>query len=112
MLQTVGSNNRGGPGVIDMSSPEISRRAALRLLCAGTGAVVLSACGVAAPSAVPTTAPAKPAAAPTAAAVGSTPAPAAAAQPKTGGRLVAAKLGDYANLDGHHWAANGGLHVW
>ncbi len=26
--------------------------------------------------------------------------------------LTAAKLGDVANLDGHYWSPNGGLHVW
>jgi len=33
-------------------------------------------------------------------------------QPKSGGTLKAAKLGDVANLDGHYWSPNGGLHVW
>ena len=70
---------------------------------------LLSACGggAAAPSAAAPTVPAP-------AAASATPAPAAAAagQPKAGGKLVAAKLGDVANLDGHYWSPNGGLHVW
>ena len=93
----------------------LSRRTFLGALGVGTGAVVLTACGVAAPT--PTSGgPAAPA--PTSAAKPSTAAPAAnatpaaAAQPKTGGKLTAAKLGDVANLDGHYWSPNGGLHVW
>jgi peptide/nickel transport system substrate-binding protein len=86
---------------------QVSRRALLGLLGTGAGAFVLSACGgVAAPSA----------AAPTVSTrtegTGPTPAAAAAGQPKAGGKLIAAKLGDVANLDGHYWSPNGGLHVW
>jgi peptide/nickel transport system substrate-binding protein len=82
----------------------VTRRAFLTLFGAGTGAVVLSACGAAAtPSSAPT--------APAVAAPATTPA-AAAGQPKVGGKLTAAKLGDVANLDGHYWSPNGGLHVW
>jgi peptide/nickel transport system substrate-binding protein len=96
---------------------------------AGTGAVVLAACGQAAAPAAPTTAPAAPTAAsaskpagaaapvatvaPAAPAAASQPTAAAGtAQPKSGGRLQAAKLGDVANLDGHYWSPAGGLHVW
>src|SRR5947209_2302112 len=82
----------------------VTRRAFLTLFGAGTSAVVLSACGTAAtPSSAPTApAAATPATAPVA----------AAGQPKAGGKLTAAKLGDVANLDGHYWSPNGGLHVW
>jgi len=97
-----------------------SRRAFLGLIGLSGSAALLAACGVApsAPAPAPTT---KPAAAPTSAAAATTaPKPAAAttapkpaaAQPKSGGTLTADKLGDYANLDGHYWSPNGGLHVW
>ena len=85
---------------------QVSRRAFLETLGIGTGAVVLTACGVATPSAPP--APPAGAGAPTPVAA-ITP---AQAQPKAGGKLIAAKLGDVANLDGHYWSPNGGLHVW
>jgi peptide/nickel transport system substrate-binding protein len=97
---------------------QVSRRVFLETLGLSTGVVVLSACGVAPAAAPPTSAPAAPAApaaAPTpVAAVAAAPAAAAtpAGQPKAGGRLVTAKLGDVANLDGHYWSPNGGLHVW
>jgi peptide/nickel transport system substrate-binding protein len=101
-------------------SHQVSRRSFLTIFGAGTGAVVLAACGGAAAPSVPTSAPA---AAPTTAAASkpAATAPAAAAaqptaattpQPKSGGTLQAAKLGDVANLDGHYWSPNGGLHVW
>src|SRR5437870_5673713 len=84
---------------------DVTRRAFLRLFSAGAGAVVLSACGVTAtPSSAPTAPP--PAATPATAPI------AASGQPKAGGKLSAAKLGDVANLDGHYWSPNGGLHVW
>jgi peptide/nickel transport system substrate-binding protein len=83
----------------------VSRRAFLKLFGAGTGAVVLSACGSAATPSIAPTAPA-PAATPATTSV------AASSQPKAGGKLTAAKLGDVANLDGHYWSPNGGLHVW
>jgi peptide/nickel transport system substrate-binding protein len=86
-------------------SRQVSRRAFLGVVGLGGGAVVLGACAPIAPAVAPT-APAAAAPKPAAAA---TP---AAAQPKTGGQLVAAKLGDVANLDGHYWSPNGGLHVW
>jgi peptide/nickel transport system substrate-binding protein len=40
------------------------------------------------------------------------PSPPPTPQPRAGGRLTAAKLGDVANLDRHYWSPNGGLHVW
>ena len=84
----------------------ITRRAFLTLFGVGTSAVVLSACGAAATPSVAPTAPAATAPTPAATPV------AAAGQPKAGGKLTAAKLGDVANLDGHYWSPNGGLHVW
>jgi peptide/nickel transport system substrate-binding protein len=89
-----------------MSARQVSRRAFLEAVGLGTGAVVLSACAPIAPQV------SAPTSAPPAAATGATPAAAAANQPKAGGKLVAAKLGDVANLDGHYWSPNGGLHVW
>src|SRR5579859_139769 len=87
---------------------QVSRRALLALIGAGGGAFVLSACGGGvAPSAVAPTAPA-----PAPAATAAAPATAAGGQPKAGGKLTAAKLGDVANIDGHYWSPNGGLHVW
>jgi peptide/nickel transport system substrate-binding protein len=89
-----------------MKGGQVSRRAFLGTIALGTGAALLSACAPIAPSApAPAAATAKPAA-------GTTPAAAAAGQPKAGGKLVAAKLGDVANLDGHYWSPNNGLHVW
>jgi len=103
---------------------QVTRRVFLSIFGASTGAVVLAACG---PTGVPSAATSAPAPAPTsAAAAASKPAattPPAAAQaqptaapaaapPKSGGTLQAAKLGDVANLDGHYWSPNGGLHVW
>ena len=89
---------------------QVTRRAFLALFGAGTGAVVLSACGAPAPSGAPAAAPTQLAAA-TRAGAATTPAP-AAGQAKSGGKLTAAKLGDVATLDGHYWSPNGGLHVW
>jgi peptide/nickel transport system substrate-binding protein len=114
---------KGELGVVDRNlARPVSRRAFLEVLALGSGAALLSACGPNVPSAAPTAVAAKPAAAatpaaavtPVAAAAAATPAPGVttAAQPKAGGRLVAAKLGDVANLDGHYWSPNGGLHVW
>jgi hypothetical protein len=97
---------KGGPSVVDdgISQP-VSRRGFLGALGLGTGAVVLAACGG---GAAPNTGPTAPGPASAA-----TPATAASAdQPKVGGTLTAAKLGDVANLDGHYWSPNGGLHVW
>jgi peptide/nickel transport system substrate-binding protein len=95
-----------------MQGRQVSRRAFLGTIALGSGAALLSACAPIAPSApAPAAATAKPAAGLTPAA-GTTPAAAAAGQPKAGGKLVAAKLGDVANLDGHYWSPNGGLHVW
>jgi peptide/nickel transport system substrate-binding protein len=89
-----------------MKGRQVSRRAFLGTIALGTGAALLSACAPIAPASAPTQAvPAQPA-------VGATPAAAAAGQPRSGGKLVTAKLGDVANLDGHYWSPNGGLHVW
>jgi peptide/nickel transport system substrate-binding protein len=77
---------------------QVSRRTFLEVMGLGAGAALISACAPILPNAAPTAA--------------STPAAAAAGQPKAGGRLVTAKLGDVANLDGHYWSPNGGLHVW
>src|SRR5438309_11985697 len=93
-----------------MSSGQLSRRAFLGAFALGTSAALLSACGApATPAVAPTAPPAKPAA--TSVSVAGT-APAASGQPKSGGTLTAGKLGDGANLDGHHWSPNAGLHVW
>jgi peptide/nickel transport system substrate-binding protein len=95
-----------------MKGRQVSRRAFLGTIALGSGAALLSACAPIAPSApAPAAATAKPAAGTTPVAA-ATPAAAAAGQPKAGGKLVAAKLGDVANLDGHYWSPNGGLHVW
>jgi peptide/nickel transport system substrate-binding protein len=87
---------------------QVSRRALLAFVGTGAGVFLLSACSTVAPPS--TAAPTVPAPAP----ASTTPAAAAAAsgQPKAGGKLAAAKLGDVANLDGHYWSPNGGLHVW
>jgi peptide/nickel transport system substrate-binding protein len=89
---------------------QVSRRTFLEVMGLGAGAAMLSAC---APIATP---PAPTPASATSASSGAAPAgattPAAAAQPKAGGKLTTAKLGDVANLDGHYWSPSGGLHVW
>src|SRR6185437_15927560 len=54
----------------------------------------------------------QPAATPVSATVQPASAAAPAGQPKQGGTLITEKLGDAANLDGHYWSPNGGLHVW
>src|SRR5579859_6257097 len=103
-----------------MMQRKVSRRALLALLGAGAGAIGLSACASPVPSApasgaAPTSAaaPTAPAAAAAAAAAAtSTSTTSTSGQPRSGGKLVAAKLGDVANLDGHYWSPNGGLHVW
>src|SRR5437016_1003100 len=93
-----------------MSSGQLSRRAFLGAFALGTSAALLSACGApATPPVAPTAPAAKPAA--TSVSVAGT-APAASGQPKSGGTLTAGKLGDVANLDGHYWSPNAGLHVW
>src|SRR6185369_9110197 len=69
-------------------------------------------------AAAPTTQPAAPAAAAAPAATpvskpaASTPAPAAQAQPKTGGTLRAATVGEYVNIDGHYYSPKAGLATW
>jgi peptide/nickel transport system substrate-binding protein len=93
-----------------MGSGQLSRRAFLGAFALGASAALLSACGApATPAVAPTAPPAKPAATSVSAAAT---APAASGQPKSGGTLTAGKLGDVANLDGHYWSPNGGLHVW
>ena len=114
-----------------------SRRRALKLLGAGSGAVFLAACGAAAtpasappatsaPAATPTTASAAAAAttvsgtAPTAAAAAPTTASAptsgsaasASGAPKMGGTLRAIQAGDLASLDGHYYTTGNGLSAW
>src|SRR5947207_6704158 len=90
----------------------VSRRAFLETLGIGTGAIVLTACGVATPSAPSAATAVPPAAGAAGAPTSAAGATAAQAQPKAGGKLIAGKLGDAANLDGHYWSPNGGLHVW
>jgi peptide/nickel transport system substrate-binding protein len=93
-----------------MGSGQLSRRAFLGAFALGASAALLSACGApATPAVAPTAPPAKPAATSVSAAAT---APAASGGPKSGGTLTAGKLGDVANLDGHYWSPNGGLHVW
>jgi peptide/nickel transport system substrate-binding protein len=88
----------------------VDRRTFIGLLGAGATALLLDACSNVPAQPAPTAKPAGATSAPAAA----TPAPQSttAAQPKSGGTLKAAKLGDVANLDGHYWSPNGGLHVW
>jgi peptide/nickel transport system substrate-binding protein len=81
------------------------------------GLPMLAACGPTAPSAVPTAKPASGATgapAPTSVSVGSTPAPAVAtkAQPRTGGTLRGATVGEYVNIDGHYYSPRAGLSQW
>jgi peptide/nickel transport system substrate-binding protein len=75
----------------------------------------------AAGGAAPTAAPAAAGAAPTAAAGGaptskpaaaSTPAQAAQAQPRSGGILRAATVGEFVNIDGHYYSPKAGLATW
>ncbi|MBV9577304.1 MAG: ABC transporter substrate-binding protein [Chloroflexi bacterium] len=96
-------------------SRQVSRRTFLTLFGVSAGAVVLTACGVAAAPAAPTPTAAsasQPATTAPVAAAQPTAAATAATQPKSGGSLQTAKLGDIANLDGHYWSPSGGLHVW
>ena len=105
-------------------SPQLQRRALLRIVALGGGAALLAACGQAAAPAAPTSAPApteaKPAA-PTAPASGGRVAPAPAAtsaatsqlsagQPKTGGTLRWGLLGNIVTLDGHNYG--GTAHIF
>src|SRR5690349_3003776 len=81
----------------------VSRRAFIALLGASGSAALLAACGPAAPAPsapAPTTAAQPVAPSATAAPAGAAP----AGQPKSGGTLTTAKLGDYANIDGHYWS--------
>ena len=108
----------------------VSRRAFLTSMAAvAAGLPLLAACAPAAPSPAPTSKPAAAGAAPTSApaaagpaptskpaaaapAPASTPAPAAKAQPKSGGTLRAATVGEYVNIDGHWYSPKAGLAVW
>ncbi len=85
------------------------------------GLPLLAACGPTAPSTAPTSKPAAAgAAAPanTGAGAASTPAPAAQAQPttqpqpKSGGTLRAATVGEFVNIDGHYYSPKAGLATW
>ena len=88
----------------------VSRRRALGAIVTGAGAMVVAACGPSAPAAAPaaTVAPtSRPAAASTAVvAATSAPAGAATAQPRTGGLLRSAVVGDPPSLEGHLFAGN------
>jgi peptide/nickel transport system substrate-binding protein len=97
-------------------APQMTSRRAFLRQAAGLslGLPLLAACGPSAPSVAPT---AKPAAGapPAATSVGvSTPAPAAAAkpQPKSGGTIRAATVGEYVNIDGHYYSPRAGLSHW
>src|SRR5215467_14160172 len=101
----------------------ITRRAAIALLAAGLGPVVLAACAAPAPQANPpssgaATAPPTPAPVSTSTTVSSTAPPTTASQPaataapatqsttaaapKDGGTIRTGQVGDIANLDGHY----------
>jgi peptide/nickel transport system substrate-binding protein len=108
---------------MSLEANRLSRRHALTLVATASAATLLSACGVSAPTAAPTTSPAKPAAAPTpasaaastpASAAGPTPAAAAASagQPRTGGTLRVGAVGDVATLDGHSWGPKNGFSIF
>jgi peptide/nickel transport system substrate-binding protein len=96
----------------------VNRRAFLaRMVGVVAGLPLLAACAPTAPSAAPTGQPAAAVAAPTsqpaaAAVPASTPAPAAKPQPKSGGTLRAATVGEYVNIDGHWYSPKAGLAVW
>ena len=104
----------------DLSTTRLSRRGALSMLLAASGAGLLAACTGAPQSAAPATS--KPVATPASAATGATAAQApttsptgqptsitptqaaakpAAAQPKSGGTLRVGMVGDIARIDGH-----------
>ncbi|HEU0167067.1 MAG TPA: twin-arginine translocation signal domain-containing protein, partial [Chloroflexota bacterium] len=116
------------------STVPVSRRSLLQMVAAGTGMVILAACGSSAqppaspapPSQGPASSPA--AAAPSSAAAAAKPstaasvavsAPASAAaaaspsvQPKLGGTLQAIQAGDLASVDGHYYTPGAGLSAW
>jgi peptide/nickel transport system substrate-binding protein len=87
------------------TASQLSRRAAVRLLVAGSAMAVLTACGPAAPPAAPvaTVGPPAPSGTATAppAAVAATPTVQSIAQPRTGGTLRLAIPADITSLDGH-----------
>ena len=98
----------------------VSRRSFLvRVAAVAAGLPLLAACAPTAPSASPTSKPAAAGAAPTgqpaaaaAATSASTPAPAAQPQPRIGGTLRAATVGEYVNIDGHYYSPKAGLATW
>jgi peptide/nickel transport system substrate-binding protein len=95
----------------------VSRRAFLVSMAAVVaGLPLVAACAPTAPSAAPgAAATSKPAAAGAAAPAStgaSTPAPAAQAQPKSGGTLRAATVGEFVNIDGHYYSPKAGLATW
>jgi peptide/nickel transport system substrate-binding protein len=112
---TVGS----APQSTDSSGSKLNRRTFIGRVCGVAALPLLAACGQATAPAAPTAAPAaaaKPTVAPVAAAPAapasvSTPAP-AAAQPRTGGTLRAATVGEYVTLDGHYYSPKVGLATW
>ena len=76
----------------------MSRRRALGAIVTGAGALVVAACGAGVPAPAPAAT-----VAPTARPVAGTPAP---AQPRTGGLLRSAVVGDPPSLEGHLFAGN------
>jgi peptide/nickel transport system substrate-binding protein len=105
----------------------VSRRSFLaRLAGVAIGLPLVAACAPTPPSAAPTSQPAaagvaptsKPAAtgaavpASTGAGAASTPAPAAKSQPRSGGILRAATVGEFVNIDGHYYSPKAGLATW
>ncbi len=114
------------------SAPTVVSRRTFLAYVAGVavGLPLIAACAPTAPSASPTSAPAPAGAAPTskpAAAsapapaitgggAASTPAPAAQqrpqSQPKSGGTLRAATVGEFVNIDGHYYSPKAGLAMW
>jgi ABC-type transport system substrate-binding protein len=96
---------------------QLSRRSVLALLISSASATLLTACGLVAPSAPAPTSPAKPVSsggatavvAPTAPSAAPTP---AAAQPRSGGTLRTAILGDLPSLDVHFVSPNQIENLW
>jgi peptide/nickel transport system substrate-binding protein len=79
---------------------------------AATTAPAAGTAPTSAPAAAPTSQPAAAAATPASKLAASTPAPAAKAQPKIGGELRAATVGEYVNIDGHYYSPKAGLATW
>jgi peptide/nickel transport system substrate-binding protein len=105
----------------------VSRRAFLAGMAGiAFGLPLLAACAPAAPSAAPTAKPANAGTAPAstssaagsaptanpAAGAASTPVAAAQPQPKSGGTLRAATVGEFVNIDGHYYSPKAGLATW